>query len=165
MDDVRNESEVYNTQAITFDTTAPTISSAYLYDRDTSSHTYTNDKTGVGIHVESSDAGSGLSKIILKGTDLKGSPVEITTSNATYDGTFDFIDAVVDGVKTITIEVYDAAGNYSTQDVSITLDTTLSKPILSLLTLDEESLPAWINYHVIKVQVTFSDSDIYAYKI
>ena len=175
IDDVGNESVVYDTTDILFDSTAPTIDTTtghapYMADPTTGSHLVTNSLTGIVYRFEFSDGtGSGVSGVVsasITGADIDPIPLTLSASDTYYQGTLDFKSGTQDGTKTIYITVTDAAGNTSTAaSASIVLDATLSKPVLTLQNATAETLPAYINFTGIKVSLTSSDTDIVGYKI
>lgn len=173
MDDVANESEVYNTQIIVFDTTAPVASSAYMEDPDSHSRVITNDTTGIIYGFSYSDLGpngvgngSGVITALVTGDDIDDIPLNLNPANTSYTGTLDFKSGTQDGVKTISIVVTDQAGNPSTAiTTSITLDTVLDTPIIVLQDDQGTTLPAAINYDDIYVNVSSTDTGVVGYKI
>ena len=168
MDSVNNESTVYNTAFIGFDTTSPTVSNFAMEDPDTGSTTILKTKTGVkySFNVSESGAGSsGLARFVITGNDIDTIDAPIT-GGTSYSGAFDFKSGTEDGQKTVQIVVYDVAGNASTPvTATIKLDTQLGTPVLALETTSGDSLPEYINYREIKTHLTVEDDDIVGYKI
>lgn len=173
-DEVGNESPVYNSEIITFDTTAPEVTAVLINDGDT----YTN-KLDNKVYFEfSTDDLSGISGGQITGTTgaLAGDPINITftaeelaAGKATRD--FNFND-VSDDTYELTVTVTDAAGNTSaitpSAKDSIILDRTAAEAILGLKTADgTANLPLKVNEvdftAVIDVQGT--TSDVVGYKI
>ncbi len=179
MDEVGNESEVYNTTQITFDTVKPivTANSVYIKDPDGEasvattitnqldndfgfSYTDTNPSSGVvSFKVTCNDFESPLTGTLVKGT------------TGTYKGEGEngikFKAGTADGTKTITVYVYDSAGNESVGVTgSITLDTVLDVPTLTLkngtANLADDQ---FINYRAIKANLVSTEKDIVGYKI
>ena len=167
-DSVNNESTVYNTAFIGFDTTPPTVSNFTMEDPDTGSTTILKTKTGVkyGFNVSESGAGSsGLARFVITGVDIDTIDTPIT-GGTSYSGTFNFKSGTTDGQKTLQIVLYDVAGNASTPvTATIKLDTQLDTPVLTLETTEGSSLPDYINYRGIKTHLAADGDDIVGYKI
>lgn len=175
MDSVGNESVVYNTALMVYDTTLPTITNATITDPDgldDSKTTYTNQLSNT-ISFNYSDNLSGVVSGRLVCAELTGSPISLTLDSAksSYSGTINFIDSAEDGKKTVQIYVTDRSGNESlVAETSIILDRALDKPILSLHkvvsgeTVPTTALPEYINYLGIKAKLVVSDS-IVKYRI
>lgn len=167
-DTVNNESSIFNTERIVFDTTPPSISGVYMQDPESGDQTITNNKTGIKYGFTFSDTLSGIDHAIVTGDDIAA--INITAEQlgtSPFTGTLDFKAGVHDGTKTINVTIYDKAGNSASGTATITLDTELTKPVLVLLKNQEteESLPQYINYTNIKAKLTDDDTDIVAYKI
>ena len=125
MDDVRNQSKVYTSGQIIFDTILPAIdaSKTYAEDLDSGSHIYTN-AAEFNLVVTASDADSGLQKVVLSG-DFVGSPQTVNAASFTdnkWSGHLTFNTSATHGSQTIHVVAYDNAGNTSTHDVSIIYD-------------------------------------------
>ena len=125
MDDVRNQSKVYTSGRITFDTIPPIINTGETYaeDLDSKSHIYTN-AAEFNFVVTASDADSLLQQVVISG-DFKGSPK--TVSAASFDGNkwsghLVFNDNAAHNSQTIKVVAYDNAGNTATHNVSIIYD-------------------------------------------
>jgi hypothetical protein len=169
MDTVNNESNVYNTDLIVFDTQAPALvaNSFYMADPDNGSHTITNDKSGVLVHFEFTEAaiGSGAKSYTITGADIDTITGTLPTAGI-VDTTLSFKAGTEDGLKTITLIMEDNAGNVSTPaTASITLDTELDKPNLVLVNDEGETVTPAINYHEVTAELTSTDTDIVGYKI
>lgn len=163
IDSVYNESVIYNTTVITYDSTAPTISDFYVADHSTGDHTITNDLT-VDYYIAFSDAGSGAVTAKITGTDLTDTTINLTTSPAT--GTISFASSATDGSKNLSVRVTDAAGNYSDDSCTILLDRAISNPSIVLKESDGTTpLPGFINYTSFKALLNSTDSDIVGYKV
>lgn len=169
MDSVNNESNVYNTQLIIFDTVAPALvaDSFYLADPDTGSHIITNDLTNIPVHFEYTESanGSGVNQYTLSGVDID--TVTATLPGAgTVDTYISFKSGTHDGLKTISLVMTDNAGNVSqTYTASITLDTELDKPTLVLVDSSGVAVNPNINYHNVTALLTSTDTDIVGWKI
>ena len=125
MDDVRNQSKVYTSGQIIFDTVLPVIdaSKTYAEDLDSNSHIYTN-AAEFNFVVTASDADSGLQKVVLSG-DFIDSPQTVNAASFTdntWSGHLTFNTNATHGSQTIHVVAYDNAGNTSTHDVSIIYD-------------------------------------------
>ena len=81
MDDVRNQSAVYTSGKIIFDTVSPVIntSNTYAEDLDSGSHIYTN-AAEFKFMVTASDADSELQKVVLSGNFI-GSPKTVNAAS------------------------------------------------------------------------------------
>lgn len=169
MDDVANESEVYNTSEIVFDTTLPTVSGVYMEDPDSESRVIVNNLTGIIYGFAFADSLSGVSNAQITGDDIDTINLnETQLGTSPFEGTLNFKAGTADGTKTISVVVTDKAGNASVAATgSIVLDTALTKPIL-VLKKDASTVlaaNAWINYHSVIAQLTDADTDIVGYKI
>ena len=125
MDDVRNQSKVYTSGKIIFDTILPVIdaSKTYAEDLDSKSHIYTN-AAEFNFVVTASDADSGLQKVVLSG-DFVGSPQTVNAASFTdnkWSGHLIFNTSATHGSQTIHVVAYDNAGNTASHDVSIIYD-------------------------------------------
>lgn len=167
MDDVANESEVYNTEMMVFDTSAPVITSAAMFDLDTLDTNLANETTvGYRWACETDPAPAPIVKAYITGNDIDPIEQEISSGNFTFEGNLTFKAGTTDGAKTISIQVEDAAGNISeAKTATITLDTSLDVPTLILTDEDGVSIGEWINYHNIKVKLNCNDTNIVGYKI
>lgn len=164
MDDVNNESDVYDTQMITFDATAPEVANFYLEDTDSSDKDYTNDRT-VNYHFEYSDNMSGCASAVISGDALE-SDINVSgiTLNGTANGTLTFKEDT-QGSTTVKVIVTDRSGNVSTiATTSIFVDTGISTLSLLLKTEGGESLPTHINYRNIVAHLKSADTDLVGYK-
>ena len=125
MDDVRNQSKVYTSGQIIFDTVSPVIntSNTYAEDLDSGSHIYTN-AAEFKFMVTASDVDSGLQKVVLSGNFI-GSPKTVNAASfnsSSWSGQLTFNSDATHGSQTIHVVAYDNAGNTSTHDVSIIYD-------------------------------------------
>lgn len=172
-DDVGNESVVYNTEVINYDSIAPTISDGYVEDPDSGSHIITKNTTGNKISFKYADNLAGVVSGRIISEDLVNEiTLTLDPTKEAYEGTFDFKDDVEDGTKTLTVFVKDRAGNESVAtNISITLDSHLDRPVLVLQKADAQTiLPTYINYLPIKANLTVpsgegQEQDIVGYKI
>lgn len=171
MDDVNNESNIYTLGPIQYDQDVPVVQNVLIQDsRNNSSNT--NQSEGLKLSFEYSDVGTGVKKAIIEGDiegDLAARTILLVASNTKYEGTFDFKkvdDSVIDGNKSVTVTVYDAAENASATATSniLLLDRDIDKPTL-LITKDGVNIPAYINYRTYEAQLTSAESNIVAYKI
>lgn len=182
MDSVNNKSIIYDTDAMNFDTTPPVVAGntqgqldhLYIYADDSEgSKIITNELRNV-IHFEFEDPGttpSGIVSYKLTSTDL-ATPIEDALSGDGYiDVVFSFDEGTEDGVKTVNVFVYDAAGNESlVKSANITLDTN---PAEGTLVLEDRTggsggegvpLPSFINFQEIQAHIVSEDIDIVGYK-
>lgn len=125
MDDVRNQSKVYTSGQIIFDTISPIIDTnkTYAEDLDSGSHIYTN-AAEFNFVVTASDTDSGLQKVVLSG-DFVGSPQTVNVASFTdnkWSGHLTFNTNATHSSQTIHVVAYDNAGNTATHDVSIIYD-------------------------------------------
>lgn len=167
-DDVANESVVYNTEMITFDTQAPTVTKFEISDVDSGSKTITNARE-INYVLTYADNLSGVKKAYITGDHIDAQELDLAGSG-TIDGKITIKATAPQGVISVSVKLVDNANNESEiTTVSITLDTELSKPVLVLETVgnadDALVLPEFINYHDIQVQLSSTDKDIVGYKI
>jgi hypothetical protein len=169
MDDVANESEVYNTEIMVYDTSAPEVTTFNLFDKDTNDTTLVNETTVSYTWACAVDpAPAPIVKAYLTGDCITDTTVDISGGAFTYTGTISFNAGEVDGTKTISLVVEDAAGNKSVaKEASIVLDTQLDKPVLTLAKDAETpvAVTTWINYHDVVATLRCNDTNIEAYKI
>ena len=168
MDDVANESEVYHTEIITFDTVPVVVETAYMRDPDSKDTSLVNQLNGVEYGFTWSDAGACASAISaeISGTDIETINLPLELGTTSYEGILNFKAGTKDGTKTINIAITDQAGNVSTvKTCSITLDTNLAAPTLMLKNAEGATLPEWINFTAIKAQLVGTDEAITGYKI
>ena len=172
MDDVNNESEIYTLGPISYDQDAPVVMNVHIEDsRGDSSNT---NETTLKYSFEYSDIGSGAYQAIIDGDiegDLDARTILLVSSAGKYEGTFDLKkdaaeNKVIDGEKSITVTVYDTAGNASAVATSnvILLDRDLDKPTL-LIKKDGANIPAYINYRDFVACLSSAETNIAAYKI
>lgn len=174
-DAVMNESAVYNTGEVVLDRVAPVIGECYLMDEDTSSKTYTNDLTNA-YSIAWTEINP-LESITLSGDDINTLTIPATTTSPAT-GSISFKDGTEDGVKTIKATIVDKAGNKAEKEFSITLDTQLDKPVITLLKMDGTTVIAsgtYISFNAdadpsysdkkIKVQITDGDLQISKYRV
>ena len=164
MDDVNNESVVYDTQMITFDATPAEIKNFYLADKDSADKDYTNELT-VKYHFDYSDNMSGCAKAVLKSekfaADVNVSGIAL---NGKAQGEVTFVEGT-QGSVVVSLVVTDRSGNESTvATASIFVDTGVSTLSLLLKTSEGESLPSYINYSNIVAHLKSADTDLVGYK-
>jgi hypothetical protein len=164
MDDVNNESVVYNTEMITFDATAPRIVNFYLADTDSADKDYTNNRE-VNYHFDYSDNLSGCSSAILRSEALTADiNVPEIALNGSANGTITFKEGT-QGSVIVELVVTDRSGNESTiATSSIFVDSGVSALSLLLKTVEGETLPGFINYREIIAHLKSADTDLVGYK-
>ena len=169
MDDVANESEVYHTEVMVYDTSAPEVTTFNLFDKDTNDTTLVNETTVSYTWACAVDpAPAPVVKVYLTGDCIADTVLDVSGGAYTGTGTLSFNAGELDGLKTISIVVEDAAGNKSVaKEASIVLDTQLDKPILTLAKDAETpiAVTTWINYHEVVATLRCEDDNIEAYKI
>lgn len=167
MDDVANESEVYNTEIMIYDTSAPVIKEFKLFDTTSNDTALANETTiGYSWDCEADPAPAFIVKATLTGSDIETTEVEISSGATTGTGTITFKAGTEDGSKTITLTLTDAAGNVSTaKTATITLDTKLDVPVLTVANNAGQTVGEWVNYHDVKVTLRSNDEKIIGYKI
>ena len=88
----------------------------------------------IAVHFEFAEYGSGAAYYVLSGDDIQTQQV-VLVSGTSVDTTFNFDSDTEDGQKTLSVVVYDNAGNASiAATTTITLDTQLDTPTLALQT-------------------------------
>jgi hypothetical protein len=164
MDDVNNESVVYNTEMITFDATAPVIENFYLADTDSADRDYSNSRT-VKYHFDYSDNMSGCAKAVLTSEQLSSEiNVADIALNGKAEGEITFVDGT-QGSVVVSLVVTDRSGNESTiATSSIFVDSGVSALSLLLKTVEGETLPGFINYREIIAHLKSADTDLVGYK-
>lgn len=172
VDDVGNESEVYNTEMITYDVTKPEVTSVSIND----GKSFTTSRN-VTVVVKFSDALSGPVSVQLGGditaqTAHSLSAEEIAAGEVTLTAELNALTAEEgeEGAnRTVTATVTDAAGNTSVAGEDyIELDTVAPTGALYLKTADgSANLPAFVNKTEFKAQIVIDDvhSDIVGYKV
>lgn len=170
MDDVGNVSEAKHSGKIIYDTISPTIKSAYAADKDSGSHTITNDDT-ITIHIEASDNGSTLDYVTIEGP-IDGGKQTVSAANfknSIWDGDITFASGTTAGNKTFTVTAYDKAGNKTSKSFSINYDPNISAATLTLkaTAADQDALPQYIraetNSFVAVISTT--DTDVVKYQL
>lgn len=165
-DSVANESEVFNSDAIVYETSAASVTSVAINDNDA----YTKSRTGNKITFTFTTALTEISSVVMTG-NIVGSPVaitltedEIAAKSATRN--FDFTDSATQGAQTVTITLVTAAGNSSSASDTITLDTTAASGTLTLRnSANTANLATHINYTAIGVRIDCTDEDWASYII
>lgn len=159
MDAVGNESEVYNTEKIVYDTAAPVISSVVINDGDD----YTTSKTGNTVVVEVTDSLSGV-----KSVTISGEGVVSQTVTAGTEGKYTFTEVEFTGDdRTVTVKAnaVDNAGNAATENSdSIKLDTTAAEVTIVLKKDTTAISEKYVNYKEMSASLTFS-ADVVGYKV
>lgn len=162
-DAVANESEVFNSEVIIFDRTAPG-GSLVISDADSGSTTITNDRV-INYELDYNDVTSGVASAVISGE-------HINTINLTLDGNGEktgqitIKDSAPDGTILVSVVLTDVAGNVSTAiEKSIVLDTITDKPVLVLETADNVVLQSHINFYKIQTELSSKDADVVGYKI
>lgn len=172
MDDVNNESEIYTLGPVHYDKDVPVVENVYI--KDSRNNTSNTNEITLTFGFDYSDVGTGVQKAVVTG-DIENAPVEIqlVASNSHYEGTLklkkdEATGEVVDGEKSITVVVYDAADNVSAAAKSnvILLDRDLDKPTLLIKNRETgANLPAYINYREYTASLSSIENNIVAYKI
>ena len=170
MDDVGNVSEAKHSGKIIYDTISPTIKSAYAADKDSGSHTITNDST-ITIHIEASDNGSTLDYVTIEGPIAGGKQTVSAANfkNGIWDGDITFASGTTSGNKTFTVTAYDKAGNKTSKSFSINYDPNISAATLTLkaTAAAQDALPQYIraetNSFVAVISTT--DTDVVKYQL
>lgn len=165
-DSVANESEVFNSDAIVYETSAASVTSVTINDNAA----YTKSRTGNKITFTFTTALTAISSVTMTG-DIVGSPViitltedEIAARSATRN--FDFTSSAAQGIQTVTITLVTVAGNSSSASDAITLDTTTASGTLTLRnSTNTANLPTHINYTAIGVRIDCTDEDWASYVI
>ena len=171
VDDVGNESEVYNTEMITFDKTAPIVNSVSVKDGAsfTTSHM-------VPVKVVFEDALSGVVTVQLTG-DITAvthslTAAEIEAGEVTLDVTLNALtetEGEEGAVRTVIATVTDAAGNVSvSKEDSIEYDPVEPEAALYLKTADgSANLPGIVNNTEFMAQISIdvAHEDVVGYKI
>lgn len=164
MDTVNNESEVYNTQLITFDTTKPVVSDFVVSDKTSNDSEYTNELI-VNYSLNYSDNLSGVSKVVISCDALNSAEVLDASGNGSLSGTLTFKEGTT-GLVTLTAVAIDLAGVESEPVThSITVDLGVSAITVLLRDSEGTQLPAYINYTNIIAHLKSSDTDIVGYKV
>ena len=165
-DSVANESEVFNSDAIVYETSAASVTSVAINDNAA----YTKSRTGNKITFTFTTALTAISSVTMTG-NIVGSPVaitltedEIAAKSATRN--FDFTASAAQGTQTVTIAMTTVAGNSSSASDTITLDTTAASGTLTLRnSANTANLPTYINYTAIGVRIDCADEDWASYII
>lgn len=172
VDDVGNESAVYNTGLITFDATKPVVGSVSINE----GASFTT-KQDVSVVVEFSDALAGAVSIKLYG-DLETeitralTAEEIAAGKATISTKLTAL-TVEEGeegaIRTVRAIVTDAAGNVADEKVdTIELDTVAPSGALYLKTADgSANLPAYVNdtAFAVEIDVDVAHTDVIRYTL
>ena len=172
VDDVGNESEVYNTEMITFDKTAPIVNSVSIKD----GASYTISRT-VPVKVTFEDALSGVVTVQLAG-DITAQAAHSLTAEEIEAGevvlNVELNALAAEGeeegaMRTVTATVTDAAGNISvSKEDTIELDTVAPTGALYLKTSDgSANLPAFVNDTEFMAQIDVDNvhGDVVGYKV
>jgi len=174
MDDVGNQSEVYHTAVITYDTVAPTVKSVALVERDgTPTELVKTREIAVQFTASDADPSSGLVSCAVSGDiDIESTAwasaltaEEIATLKA---GNAVQRNIVLSGTgaeeanKTVSITVTDAAGNTATAvSDTIKLDTLGLEGHITLKSADESKTitEQWVNVADMKIVLDASNKD------
>lgn len=174
MDDVRNQSAVYTSGKIIFDTVSPVIdtSNTYAEDLDSGSHIYTN-AAEFNFVVAASDAASGLQKVVISGNFID-SPKTIYAANFInnkWSGHLTFNTNATHDSQTIHVVAYDNAGNTTTHDVSIIYDPDPARGSFALKatasadTVLQDYINASNNSFVTVITAADTSNDIVYYRL
>lgn len=178
MDSVNNKSEIYNTTAMKFDTTAPVVTAntagqkdyLYIFDIDSNNKDLTNDLENK-IHFEFGDPGQYASGVVSYRLHSEDFAADITGDIVTGDAgvkevIFSFKNDAADGTKTVDVYVTDAAGNESqVKSITITLDQQGATATLKLTEPDGTVIGAQTNKNPIKAEYVSEDEDIVGFKV
>jgi hypothetical protein len=102
---------------------------------DNDDNCYTNQITNLNLTFNAYDAGgSGFAKAVVSGDDIVEYEIVFEGENTVaYNGTFSFNADVVDGEKTLTVKLYDRAGNFCEATTNkLILDRVIADPVLVL---------------------------------
>ena len=172
MDSVNNKSVIYDTASMIYDTSAPEISNVYLADstEQGDSTPRTKSTTIKWKFVYTETGGSGVARYLIHATDM-ATDIDVSAAAASpVSGTLTFDQGVQDGTKTVTVTMWDNAGNVS-QSVSATiiLDTQLDKPTMVVTKHNDSSViipdNGHINYHEIDINLSCDDTGVVGYKV
>lgn len=165
MDDVNNESEIYNLGPCYFDNVKPSASDLVI--KDSRGNTSNTKEITLSYSFNYADAESGVIRAVVSGDDLAESIELDLDASGKFEGEFSFKANVEDGNKQIKVVVYDRANNASDVVASniILLDRTLDKPVLLIKDAAGNNLPEYINYHDIKANLSVNETNIVGYKI
>ena len=165
VDSIGNESDIYTTDFITYDTTAPTVSSFIIKDLDSSSETLTNARE-IGYEFLLGDSSiSGIKSVVFSG-DCATVTLENPAVEANIDGQLVLTDG--DGTKKVILTVEDYAGNDFSIEKSITLDMNLDSAIIQAYRNEKAAgnlITTYSNTDVIFVELEGLDSGVTGYKI
>jgi len=176
-DSVGNQSEIYSTASITYDTTKPTVESCEITLRDGTKTELTKTRE-VAVVFEFDDNLSGCVSCAISGdinaestawsTALTAEEIAAkkATRNIVLSGTGE-----EQATKTVNITVTDASGNTSTAgsdtivlDTQFLTGTIIVKDSTGTTTINEQ----WVNYNSIKVMLTLGEAtsdDVVGYKV
>lgn len=171
VDDVGNESEVYNTEMITFDQTAPVVNSVSI--KNGASYTISR---SVPVEVTFEDALSGVVTVELAGDiapvthSLTADEIEAGKVVLTVELNALTVEEGEEGAdRIVTAIVTDAAGNVSvSKEDTIKLDTVAPTAALYLKTPDgSANLPAFVNKteFMAELDIDTAHSDVIGYKV
>jgi hypothetical protein len=165
VDSIGNESEIYSTDFITYDTTAPKIRYFNISDLDSGSETLTNARE---IKYEFSIEDASVSGI--KSVVFSGACATVTLENpgvgADLEGQLVLTDG--DEAKKVTLTIEDYAGNKFSTEKSITLDMHLDAAIIQAYRNEKDAanlIATYSNTNVIFVELEGLDSGVAGYKI
>jgi len=171
MDSVNNKSAIYDTAEIIYDRTAPVVNSLTLTDPTTGSHIRTKSTT---INWSFAYTEVYPARYVITATDM-ATNIDVTGNipASPVNGTLTFDQGALDGSKTVTVTLYDEAGNVSTAvSQTITLDTQLDVPVITVTNIPEQGEEpitiannSYINYHGVRVNVTDTDTGVVKYRI
>ena len=165
VDSIGNESDIYTTDYITFDTTPPTVDYFRIKDLDSGSETLTNAKT-IGYELLIGDTSvSGIKSATFSG-DCATVTLENPGAAADLEGELVLTDG--DGTKRVTLTIEDYAGNKFSVEKSITLDMTLDAAIIQAYRNEKAAanlITTYSNTNVIFVELEGVDNGVNGYKI
>ena len=165
VDSIGNESEIYSTDFITFDTVVPTINYFRIKDLDSDSETLTNART-IKYELLIGDASvSGIKSATFSG-DCATVTLEIPGAAADLEGELVLTEG--DATKKVILTVEDYAGNKLVVEKSITLDMTLDAAIIQAYRNEKDAanlITTYSNTNVIFVELAGVDTGVNGYKI
>ena len=165
VDSIGNESDIYSTDFITFDTTPPVPSDLRLFDADSNSEILTNAREIKALYDIEDSSTSGLASAVFSGDCAT---VTIDNPNFGKDLKQDLVLTEGDGKKKVILTVTDYAGNSKSIEKSITLDMHLDAAVITAYRGSEDSanlIYKYSNTNIIFVKLIGLDSGVTGYKI
>jgi len=159
-DSVANESEVFNSDAIVYETKGVTINTVAINDDAAYTTNLENNKI---VFTFTNNTVSAISSGTITG-NIVGSPIAINLNSeelaaGSAERTFSF-NTGVQGKQEVTVTLTTAAGNSSSASDTITVDTTPAAGVLTLRnSANTANLPLYINYVDVGVRIDCSATD------